>query len=153
MNDLHFPLSPTADDMLAMMERLAARHGLTCLDAASFEPFAAAAGDRVILFAEDPVRVPESWDALVLLPELVVSAAGRLSAGMLDIELARQLAPRYGIRSFPALLFLRGGGYVGAIEGLRDWGVYLRECAAMLDNPAGHAPMAVRAIDAGAACH
>lgn len=153
MNDPHFPLSPTADNMQAMMERLAARHGLSCLDAADFESFAAAAGDRMILFAEDPVRVPESWDALVVLPELMAATAGRLAAGLLDIESARRLAPRYGIKAFPALLFLRGGGYVGAIEGLRDWGAYARECAAMLDQPVGRAPLAIRAADAGAACH
>lgn len=153
MNDLHFPLSPTADDLQAMMARMASRHGLARLDAASFEAFAASAGDRVVLFAEDPVRVPESWDALVVLPELVVAAAGRLAAGLLDIESARQLAARHGIRSFPALLFLRGGGHVGVIEGLRDWGAYLRECAEMLDKPAGRAPLAVAAVGAGPACH
>jgi hydrogenase-1 operon protein HyaE len=136
-----------------MMARVASRHGLARLDVASFEVFAAAAGDRVVLFAEDPVRVPESWDALVLLPELVASAAGRLAAGMLDIESARLLAVRHGIRSFPALLFLRGGGHVGVIEGLRDWSAYLRECAAMLDKPAGRAPLALHAIGAGPACH
>lgn len=153
MNDPHFPLSPTADDLHAMMARMALRHGLLRLDAGSFEAFGAGAGDRVILFAEDPVRVPESWDALVVLPELVASAAGRLAAGLLDIESARRLAARHGIRTFPALLFLRGGRHVGVIEGLRDWGAYLRECAAMLDKPAGRAPLALHAIDTGPACH
>jgi hydrogenase-1 operon protein HyaE len=131
--------------MLAMMAHLAARHGLVRLDAAGFGDFAAGAGDRVVLFVEDPVRVPESWDALVLLPELLKLQPGRLSAGLPDLEAARQFAPRYGLARWPALLFLRDGGYVGAIEGLRDWDDYRREFAEQLARPVGRAPLALRA--------
>jgi len=152
MNAPDYPLSHTAADLQAMMAHLTARHGLAQFDAAGFDDFAAAAGDRVILFAEDPVRVPESWDALVVLPELLKLQPGRLAAGLLDVGSARALAPRYGIARFPALLFLRDGGYVGAIEGLRDWGDYAREFAAMPARPVGRAPLALRA-ESSAGCH
>lgn len=152
MNVHDYPLSHTAADLQAMMAHLAARHGLAQLDAAAFEAFAAAAGDRVILFAEDPVRVPESWDALVVLPELLKLQPGGFTAVLPDLAAARMLAPRYGIARFPALLFLRDGGYVGAIEGLRDWDVYVREFAAMPARPVGRAPLALRA-ESSAGCH
>lgn len=153
MNDPDYPLSRTADGLLATkMEHMAARHGLELLDAARFEAFAAGPGERAILFAEDPVRVPESWDALVVLPELLKSLPARIAAGLPDIAAARRFAPRYGIRVWPALLLLRDGGYVGAIEGMRNWEAYVREFSAMLARPAGRAPLAVRA-EAAAGCH
>lgn len=152
MLDAACPLSHSVADLSAKMAHLAERHGLALLDQAGFDAFTGGAGDRVVLFVEDPVRVPESWDALVLLPELLKSQPGRLAAGLLDIASARQLAPRYGIVRFPVLLFLRSGGYVGAIEGLRDWDVYVREFAVMLARPVCRPPLALR--DASAAdCH
>lgn len=145
MNASDHPRSPTAAALQAMMAQQAARHDLVQLDAAAFDGFAAGPGERVILFAEDPARVPESWDALVVLPELLKLQPGRLKAGVPDLAAARQYAPRFGITRLPALLFLRNGAYVGVIEGLRDWGEYAREFAAMAARPAGRAPLALRA--------
>lgn len=156
MNESTLPLSPTADDFNVLLDRLAERHGFVQLDAENFEDFAAGAGDRVVLFAEDPVRVPETWDVAVVLPEVLKRLGGRLQAGVLDVASARGLAPRYGFTTWPALVFLRAGSYVGAIEGMRDWDVYLREMAAMLDKPAGRVPslgIAVRRESAPGACH
>lgn len=156
MTESTLPLSPSADDFNVLMDRLAERHGFVQLDAENFEDFAAGAGDRVVLFAEDPVRVPETWDVAVVLPEVLKRLGGRLQAGVLDVASARGLAPRYGFTTWPALVFLRAGSYVGAIEGMRDWEVYLREMAAMLDKPAGRVPslgIVVRSEGAPGACH
>lgn len=146
MNDPYYPLSHSAEDLQAMMAHLAARHGLASLDAHSFASYASLPGDRVILLAEDPVRVPESWDAVVVFPEVLKAQAGRLEAGLLEVGAAREIAPRYGIRVLPALLFLRSGGYVGAIEGLRHWDGYLSEFETLLQRPAGRPPLTVQAV-------
>lgn len=140
MSEALHALSPTLDAFVALTERLAERHGFDRLDEAAFEAFAAGAGDRVVLFAEDPARVPETWDVAVVLPEVLKTLGKRLHAGVLDIASARRLAPRFGFRTWPALVFLRDGGYVGTIEGMRDWGVYLAEVSAMLGKPVGRAP-------------
>ncbi|PIV76734.1 MAG: hydrogenase, partial [Rhodocyclales bacterium CG17_big_fil_post_rev_8_21_14_2_50_68_7] len=69
---------------------------------------------------------------------------------------ARRLAPRYGFGIWPALVFLRDGGYVGVIEGMRNWQEYRREVAAMLDRPVRRAPVpgaAVRAEGVAGTCH
>lgn len=153
--NLH-PCTPSLRALATMVDRLETRHGFARLDAASFEAFAAGPGDRVVLFAEDPLQVPETWDVAIVLPEVLKSLGGRLTAGVLDLASARALAGRYGLRTWPALIFMRDGGYVGAIEGMRDWDVYLREVAAMLDKPVGRAPsvgIAVRAEPAINACH
>jgi hydrogenase-1 operon protein HyaE len=140
MTETTLPLSPTAEDFNVLMDRMAERHGFAQLDAGNFEAFAAGPGDRVVLFAEDPVRVPETWDVAVVLPEVLKRLGGSLQAGVLDVASARGLALRYGFSTWPALVFLRAGEYVGAIEGMRDWDAYLREMSAMLDRPAGRAP-------------
>jgi hydrogenase-1 operon protein HyaE len=44
-------------------------------------------------------------------------------------EAARAIAVRYGFRRWPALVVLDGGGYVGAIDGLRNWDEYVDEVA------------------------
>lgn len=143
MNAPDTPRSRTAADLQTRMLESSARHGFVLLEAASFEAFATAAGDRLILFIDDPVRVPEAWDAVVLLPELVKLLPGRFAVGLTDGETARSYAPRYGLLRRPALLFLRDGGYVGAIEGLRDWDAYAREFAAILARPLGRVPAPV----------
>lgn len=134
------PHAPALTALDRLLDRLETQHGLVRLDAAGFEQFAAGPGDRVVLFAEDPVRVAETWDVAVVLPEVLKEVGRRIAAGVLDPASAHALAPHYGVRTWPALLFLRDGGYVGALEGMRDWDVYLREVASMLDRPAGRAP-------------
>lgn len=156
MSEVGHPLSPTLDAFAVLLDRFEKLHGFARLDEAGFEEFAAASGDCVVLFAEDPARVPETWDVAVVLPEVLKGLDGRLRAGVLDMASARRLAPRYGFGTWPALVFLRDGAYVGVIEGMRDWAVYRREVFAMLDKPAGRAPtlgVAVRAEGASGACH
>ena len=143
--------APTLD---ALLQRLAGR-GLAALDAAGFERFAVAPGDAIVLFAEDPARVPETWDIAVILPEILKAMPG-VRAAFLPPEAARPLQARYGFRSWPALLFLRDGAYVGTIEGIRDWADLQREALAMLDTPVSRPPtvgIAVRKDGADGACH
>ena len=156
MSETLHALSPTLDAFVALTKRLTERHGFARLDEAAFEAFAAGAGDRVVLFAEDPARVPETWDVAVVLPEVLKTLGKRLHAGVLDVTSARKIAPRFGFRTWPALVFLRDGGYVGTIEGMRDWDMYLAEVSAMLGKPVGRAPsvgITVCAESAPHACH
>jgi thioredoxin 1 len=44
-----------------------------------------------------------------LLEELAGEYAGRLTIGKLNVDENRQTAARFGVRSIPTLLFLRGG--------------------------------------------
>jgi hydrogenase-1 operon protein HyaE len=53
--------------------------------------------------------------------------------GVLLPAVANAVAPRYGVRRWPALVLLRGGQYVGAIEGIRDWDEYRFQVARLLE--------------------
>jgi hydrogenase-1 operon protein HyaE len=54
------------------------------------------------------------------------------------------------VRRWPALLLLRAGGYVGAIEGLRDWDDYLASIGALLEAPVTRPPGIGVAVRGGA---
>lgn len=133
------PGSPSAN-VHPLFRRLTEEFRLPALGPDSLAAFAADPGDTVLFFADDPVRVKESLDLAVILPEILQAFAGRLRAGVLLPAEANALAARYGIRRWPALVFVRGGEYVGSIEGLRDWDDYTRETARLLAAPTTRAP-------------
>jgi hydrogenase-1 operon protein HyaE len=131
-----------------LVERLFATHGYANVDPAGLDAFAGAPGDAVLFFTEDPVQFRETLDLAVILPEIVGALGRPIRVGVLLPAAARAVAPRYGFRRWPALVWLRDGGYVGAIDGLRDWSDYLAECAQLLDAPVARPPaigVAVRA--------
>jgi len=139
-----------------LVERLFTTHGYTNVDATGLDAFAAAPGPAVLFFSEDPVLYRETLDLCVILPEIASAFAGRFRIGVLLPAAARAVAPRYGFRRWPALVVLRDGGYVGAIDGLRDWDDYLAETARLLEAPVARPPsigIAVRAAGDAPTCH
>ena len=139
-----------------LVERLFTTHGYPNVDATGLDAFAAAPGPAVLFFSEDPVLYRETLDLCVILPEIASAFAGRLRIGVLLPAAARAVAPRYGFRRWPALVVLRDGGYVGAIDGLRDWDDYLAETARLLEAPVARPPsigIAVRAAGDAPTCH
>ena len=139
-----------------LVERLFTTHGYTNVDATGLDAFAATPGHGVLFFSEDPVLYRETLDLCVILPEIASAFAGRFRIGVLLPAAARAVAPRYGFRRWPALVMLRDGGYVGAIDGLRNWDDYLAETARLLEAPVARPPsigIAVRAAGDAPTCH
>ncbi len=139
-----------------LLERLRSQSDIRLLDEAELEAFVQAAGDGMVLFTQEPDQQPETWDVAVILPEVLKQAGGRLRAAIIAPELARAQKARFGITRWPALVFVRDGGYVGSIEGMRNWDEYQQEIIAMLQRPIGRAPsvgIPVMSADAGSSCH
>ena len=91
----------------------------------------------------DPVRLAEGIaryhrtqldEGMAALPEIAGAFGGRFRIGVLLPGAARTVAPRYGFRRWPALVMLRDGAHVGAIDGLRNWDEYLAETQRLLDS-------------------
>jgi len=146
------------------LQRLRERDGFTQLEASDLAAFAAASGDAVILLTDDPVRCPEAWDMVVVLPEALKSADAPFRCAYAAPAASREIAAQFGISRYPALLFLRGGqrgaerggqrsaeeegeatdarpgDYVGAIEGMRDWRPLVDAINRMLATPAARRP-------------
>lgn len=139
-----------------LIERLFATHGYTSVDAAGVDAFVAAPGHALLFFSEDPVQYRETLDLCVILPEIVAALDGRFRVGVLLPAVARAVAPRYAFRRWPALVMLRDGGYVGAIDGVRDWDDYLAEIARLLEAPVTRPPsigIVVRSAGDAPPCH
>jgi hydrogenase-1 operon protein HyaE len=126
---------PAGADVLASypaIARLFSAHGYACLQAGDIDAFATPASHALLVFLEDPMRIKETLDLAVIAPELAHAFPGRFTVGVLLPEAARQAQARCGFHRWPALVVLKEGRYVGAIDGLRDWDVYLGQLEALL---------------------
>jgi hydrogenase-1 operon protein HyaE len=97
------------------------------LDRETFDTWANQPGVAMVVFADDPDRAKETLDLAVIVPELHAACGRRFRVGLLPPAVARALAARYGFARWPAFVMLRDGRYLGAVDGVRDWGVYLGE--------------------------
>ena len=139
-----------------LVEQLSSRHGFVRVDAESLDAFAAAPGHALLVFTEDPVRYKETLDLAVIAPEVDRAFAGRFRAAVLLPADARKVAPRYGFARWPALVVLKDGHYVGAIDGLRNWEEYVEETQRLLAAEPTRAPsigIAVKTAGDAGHCH
>lgn len=142
------PRSAMSNNFRGLLDRLVAKHGISDLDQAGFQAFMDASGAGMVLLTEEPDTAAESWDMAVIFPELLAAIGKSPRAAVMRPEQAKILLARFGMGRLPALLFLRDGGYVGAIEGLRDWPEFVTECAAMLQKPVSRPPSIGIAVSA-----
>ncbi len=115
-----------------LLERLVVETNAAVLDAQSFDAWAEQSGAAMLVFAEDPERFKETLDLAVIVPELHASFARRFRVALLPPAASRALLPRYGFARWPAFVMLRDGRYLGAIDGIRDWDVYVSELERLL---------------------
>ena len=151
------PLAAGADARAyPLIAGLFSRHGYDDVRAESFDAFARRPGHTLLFFTEDPARFKETLDLAVIVPELARAFPGRFAVGVLLPEAARAVQPRYGFRRWPALVVVRDGEYVGAVDGLRNWDEYLAEVAALLAAAPSRPPTVGIAVkgagDAAAGC-
>lgn len=123
-----------------LLDQLVSRHGFTALDLDTLDAFVDGGGHAMLVFTEDPVRYKETLDLAVIAPEVARAFAGQFRVGVLYPEAARKAAPRFGFARWPALVVLRDGAYVGAIDGLRNWDEYLEETSRLLASEATRPP-------------
>ena len=121
--------APTLHPLLA---RLVRETGAAVLDASTFDAWAEQTGAAMVVFVEEPERIKETLDLAVIVPELAASRAGRFRVALLPPVAARAVAKRYGFAHWPAFVMLRDGRYLGAVDGIRDWDVYLAELDRLL---------------------
>lgn len=93
-----------------------------------------------LFFPGDFSRVSDSNDVAVVLPELQRVFANEFQAVVADRKDERSMQRRFRFRTYPALVFLRNGEYLGSIERIRDWNDYLVEIRRILDSEASDPP-------------
>lgn len=145
-----------ATSLHPLLQRLLRSTGGALLAADTLDDWLAQPGTAMLLFADEPERQKETLDLAVIVPELVAARPGVLRVGLLPPALARSVAPRYGFARWPAFVLLRDGGYLGAVDGLRDWQVYLQALDTLLAAAPTRPPsvgIAVRPAQAAPSCH
>lgn len=133
----------TAEDAVEMSDVLAsvvARRGYRVLGADALDAACADAPLAMIFLAGDWWRLAESDDVAAVLPELERALGGHAEIFVAARADERALQRRWRFTAFPALIFLREGGYLGAIEGIRDWADYLVEIPAILEREPSDPP-------------
>jgi len=107
---------------------------------ATVDSFLDAHEHTLLFFPGDAERQVESNDAAVILAELMKVFGARVAAALVDKASERPLQRRYRFTAFPAMVFLRGRGYLGAVTRLLDWQDYLDEIEAILTRPISEPP-------------
>jgi hydrogenase-1 operon protein HyaE len=125
-----------------LIDRLIDELGYERVTLDNHDEFVAADGMNVLFFPGDPATVKDATDVAVVLPELVAAFDGKLNPGVVTDTFGdgKALKRRYGFSHFPALVFVRGGGYVGAISRIQDWADYLEQISKLFDAPPRRAP-------------
>lgn len=134
-----------------LIAQLFTKHRFAEITASNIDTFLATPGHALLVFTDDPLRVKETLDLAVIVPELVRAFPGRFSVGVLLPQAAREVQPRYGFRRWPAFVVLRDGAYVGAVDGLRNWDEYLDIVARLLEAPVVRPPTVGIAVTAAGA--
>ncbi|MFY9640051.1 MAG: hydrogenase-1 expression HyaE [Rhodomicrobium sp.] len=116
----------------ALIEALITKHGFVRVTEGTVDVFLNGNQESVLFFAGDPERLVEVADVAVILPEILTEFKGRLTPALVEKSAERGLQRRYRFNAFPALVFLRGGEYLGAICRVLDWQDYLMEVQSIL---------------------
>ena len=109
-----------------LIQRLLDDCGYPEVTLATHDAFIGQTGVTVLFLAGDPKTVRDATDVAVVLPELVKAFEGRLIPGVVAADAERELQRHYGFMAWPALVFLRDGGYLGAITRIQNWTEYLQ---------------------------
>lgn len=123
-----------------LIDRLVSQHDCVLLDDEHYQAFIDA-HDYIVLFCpNDPLLFPESNDVAVILPELLKAFEQPLHAAVVGRSIERELQRRYRFSRWPALVFLKNGGYLGVLAGIHNWHGYLTEGSRILQSSVSEPP-------------
>ena len=123
-----------------LIERLIESPDILQLTTENRDQILNASGTFCLFFTENPAKFPESNDVAVVLPELLQALPGVFTAVVVDRAIERELKEDYGFRTWPALVFIRDGQYLGTLEKIRDWSDYMEDIPEILSGNSRRAP-------------
>jgi hydrogenase-1 operon protein HyaE len=144
MEMVHFapPVAPPTKTGSVLIDTLL-EAGYPHLEAADIDLFIAPEGLRVIFVTGDPVKLLDSVDIAVVLPELYRHFGGAFAPAITTRAAEPAMASRFGADVRPALVFFASGQHLGTIPRVRDWDEYVAKVSEFLDR-AGDVPAPTR---------
>lgn len=94
----------------------------------------------MLFVAGDALRVAESNDVAVVVPELDKAFGGAVTPLVVRRDSEREIQRRYRFNAFPVLIFLRYGDYLGVIPRIQDWTDYMRDIPDILSREPSDPP-------------
>lgn len=79
----------------------------------------------MLFFGGDGERLDETADVAVVVPMLEQHFKGTFKPAVVSRDAERPLQIKYRFNAFPALVFLKGGQYLGTITRMQDWTDYV----------------------------
>lgn len=110
--------------------------GYPHLGAEEIDFFIAGPGLKVIFVTGDPVRLLDSVDLAVVLPELQRYFNGQLAGAVCQRGAEPAMASRFGADVRPALVFFANGEHLGTIPRVRDWDEYVAKVSEFMKRAA-----------------
>lgn len=135
--------APVLDDAAGaapLVARLVTERGAQWVRSDTLNAWMRGPGARVLFFHGDPVRFPEALDLAVVLPELQKAAGEPLALGVTTRADEDALATRCGVQRWPSLVFLRDGGHLGTLSGMKDWTDFVDTLRSTLQQRPGRLP-------------
>lgn len=129
------PSAPATKTGAVLIDNLLAA-GYPHLEVADIDLFIAGEGLRVIFVTGDPVKLLDSVDVAVVLPELYRHFGGSFAPAVATRAAEPALASRFGADVRPALVFFAAGQHLGTIPRVRDWDEYVAKFADFLNRAA-----------------
>lgn len=127
-------------DFSPLLSAIIKRESITVVTEDTLDAFLEANGDVILMVAGDHERLLEVDDAAVILPELVKASNGHLTPAVMMRKDERVAQRAYRFSSFPAFVFLRNGGYLGAISRVLDWADYVEQINEILAREVSEPP-------------
>lgn len=124
-----------------LLDGIIERENLPVVTADTLDDFTRDSGDTILFVTGDWKRHVEVNDVAVILPQILKAANGGLKAVVLERGSERKIQIRFRFSRFPALIFLRNGGYLGVIEKVRNWQDYITEINTILAGEPKPAPV------------
>ena len=115
-----------------LLQSVIQRHGYRTISAEDHDDITAETDFACLFFSGDAARLAESDDVAVILPELEKIFEAVFTPFAVERDSERALQQKYRFSSFPTLVFLRRGEYLGAVRRVLDWGDYVREVSGIL---------------------
>lgn len=130
-----------------LIDRLKEEFQYPELNAETLDSFLESHETVMLFLTENPLNFPETSDVAVILPELVTAFQGQFAPAIVHRDIERDMQRKFGFKSWPSLLFLRNGEYLGVISKVQNWSDYLIEIQSILASETSEPPQVKYHID------